>query len=53
MVVHLLRELARQLDRLDVSPERAAEDALEERLDLLLDVSEHGHRWGSYPAGRV
>ena len=34
MVVHLLDELARELDGLDVRPERAAEEALEEALDL-------------------
>ena len=37
MVVHLLRELAGELDRLDVRPEGTAEDPLEERFDLLFD----------------
>ena len=44
VVVHLLRELARQLDRLDVGAEGTAEDALEQRLDLALDRAEHAHR---------
>ena len=43
VVVHLLRELARELHRLHVRPEGTPEDALEERLDLLLDCPEdHG-----------
>ena len=50
VVVHLLRELARELDRLDVRPERAPEDALEERLDLLLDCPEDHDAGGHYPA---
>ena len=37
MVVHLLCELPRQLDRLDVRSKRAAEDTLEEGLDLPFD----------------
>jgi len=41
VVVHLLDQLARQLDRLDVRTERAAEDALEERLELGFDVAEN------------
>ena len=41
-VVHLLRELARELDGLDVRAERTPEDALEERLDLVLDLAQHG-----------
>ena len=49
MVVHLLRELARELDRLDVRPEGAAEDALEEGLDLLLDCPEDHGAGGHYP----
>ena len=43
VVVHLLDELACELDRLDVRAERAAEDALEERLELRFDGAEHGH----------
>jgi len=37
VVVHLLRKLARELDGLHVRPERAPEDALEQRLYFLLD----------------
>jgi len=48
VVVHLLGQLARQLDRLDMGSERATEDALEKRLDFLLDVSKHGHGPRSY-----
>jgi hypothetical protein len=43
VVVHLLRELPRQLDGLDVRSERAAEDAFDERLDLLFDAAEDSH----------
>ena len=43
VVVHLLDKLARELDRLHVCPERAAEDALEQSLELLLDRAENGH----------
>ena len=48
VVLHLLDEFARELDGLDVRPERTAEDALEEALDLLLDAAEHAHVevWG-------
>src|SRR5215218_6489187 len=42
VVVHLLRELPRQLDRLHVAAERASEGAFEKRLDLLLDSPKHG-----------
>ena len=42
VVVHLLRQLARELDRLDVGSEGTAEHALEERLDLLLDCAQNG-----------
>jgi hypothetical protein len=34
VVVHLLRELSCELDRLDVSSESTAEDALEQAFDL-------------------
>ena len=44
MLVHLLRELARELDGLDVRPEGAAEDTLEEGLDLLFDRPQHHAR---------
>jgi len=40
MIVHLLRELARELDRLDVGPKRAAENPLEKGLDFLFDCAE-------------
>jgi hypothetical protein len=43
MVLHLLDELARQLDRLDVSAEGTTEDSFEEAFDLVLDVSEDAH----------
>ena len=43
MVLHLLDELARELDRLDIRPESTPEDALEQRFDLGFDVPEHGH----------
>jgi hypothetical protein len=39
MVVHLLGELPRELDRLDIRPERTAEDTLEESLDLSFDCA--------------
>ena len=41
VVVHLLDELARELDRLDVRPEGTAEHALDERFDLVLDRAEN------------
>ena len=41
VVVHLLDELACQLDRLDVRPERTAEHTLDECFDLLLDRAEN------------
>src|SRR5207302_3743599 len=41
VLVHLLRELARELDRLDVGAEGAAEDALEDLLQPLLDSPQH------------
>ena len=43
VVVHLLGQLARELDGLDVRAERPAEDALEQRLDLLLDIAKDSH----------
>jgi hypothetical protein len=39
VVVHLLRQLAGQLDRLDVGAEGTAEDAFEERLELVFDAA--------------
>ena len=41
MIVHLLHELARKLDRLDMRAEGAPEDALEETFDLGLDRAQH------------
>jgi len=41
VVVHLLDQLARELDGLDVRPEGTAEDALKEPFDLLLDRPEN------------
>jgi hypothetical protein len=49
VVVHLLRELAGQLHRLDMRTKGTSEDALEEGLDLLLDIPEHGHARESVP----
>src|SRR5207237_831986 len=40
-LVHLLRELACELDRLDVRAEGAAEDAFEDTLQPLLDSAQH------------
>jgi hypothetical protein len=53
VVVHLLRQLAGELDRLDVRAERAAEEALEQPLDLLLDVPQHRHGSGFAPQPSV
>jgi hypothetical protein len=41
MRIHLLGELARELDRLDLRREGAAEYALDEVLDPLLKVSQN------------
>ena len=43
-VLHLLRQLAGELDRLDLRAERAAEGPLHEAFQLRLEVSEHAHR---------
>ena len=43
VVLHLLRELARDLDRLDARLERPAEGALEQPLELRFQVSEDAH----------
>src|SRR3954451_6004264 len=43
MLVHLLGQLARQLDRLNVRPECTPEKALEEALDLALDGAQDAH----------
>jgi hypothetical protein len=53
VVVHLLRELAGELDRLHVRAERAAEHALDEGLDLLLDAPQNRHRNPCSRADRV
>ena len=54
VVVHLLHQLACELDRLDVRAERAAEHALEERFELRFDAAEDGHRRrGCYPGEQV
>ena len=47
VVVHLLDQLARQLDGLDVRAERAAEHAFEEALDLRFDGAQDCHEQGS------
>jgi hypothetical protein len=43
VLVHLLRQLARELDGLHVRAEGAAEHPLEEAFDLLLDAAEDAH----------
>src|SRR5205814_2134080 len=43
VVVHLLGQLARQLDRLHGGAKGAREHALEEAADLLLDGTKHAH----------
>src|SRR6476661_6448384 len=48
VLVHLLRELACELDRLDVGAEGAAEDSFEDALQPLLDSPQH-----HYDAGEV
>jgi hypothetical protein len=54
VLVHLLRELARQLDRLHVRAESATEHPLEEAFDLLLDAPEDTHGEGDdAPGSRV
>ena len=58
VVVHLLDELARELDRLDVGPEGAAEHPLEQGLELRLDAPEDAHGrvgrgGGKWRIGRV
>jgi len=40
VLVHLLCELARKLDRLDVRPKSTAENPLEKGLDFLFDCAE-------------
>src|SRR5437764_1845627 len=49
MVLHLLDELPGQLDGLDVRSEGTPEDAFEQGLDLVFDVSEHAHCRGLVP----
>ena len=46
VVVHLLHELPRELDRLHVRPERTAEDAFEQALDLRFDGAQDSHEQG-------
>jgi hypothetical protein len=53
MLVHLLRELARQLDRLYVGAEGAAEDALEEALDLAFDGAQQAQAGEASSAQRA
>ena len=43
MVVHLLHEFPRELDRLNVGSERTPEDAFEEALDLRFDGAQDSH----------
>ena len=49
MLVHLLRELARELDGLHVRPERTPEHPFEEALDLALDCAKDAHDAGRLP----
>ena len=49
MVLHLLDELARELDRLHVRAKGTAEDTLEKAFDLVLDVPEDAHAGGVMP----
>ena len=49
VVVHLLDELPRQLDRLHVRPEGTTEHALDECFDLLFDRAENAQRAVSRP----
>ena len=49
VVLHLLDELARQLDRLHVGAKSAPEDPLEEAFQLVLDVPEDAHPRGVMP----
>jgi hypothetical protein len=43
VVVHLLRQLARELDGLDMRAKRASEDALDEGLDPVFDAAKDVH----------
>ena len=51
VVVHLLRELSRQLDRLHLRPERAPEHALDQALDSLFHRPQERHRRNLAPSG--
>jgi hypothetical protein len=53
VVVHLLRQLARELDGLDVRAESTAKQALEQALDLVLDVPQDRHGSRYLPRKRV
>src|SRR5439155_14768238 len=53
VVVHLLDQLARELDRLHVRPEGASEYALDERFDLLLDPAENAQITGPSAASSL
>ena len=46
VVLHLAGQLAGELDRLQAAPKRPPEAALEESLDLLLDVAQEAHAVG-------
>jgi hypothetical protein len=50
--VHLFRQLAGDLDRLNLRRERAAEDPLDEVLNPLLQVSQNADLGSSGVAGR-
>jgi hypothetical protein len=49
MVLHLLDELAGELDRLDVRAKGTPEDTFEQAFDLVLDVPEDTHGHGVIP----
>jgi hypothetical protein len=49
VVLHLLHELARELDRLHMRAESPAEDSFEQALDLVLDVPQDAHLGGGMP----
>src|SRR4029079_12585099 len=50
VVLHLLDQLARQLDRLHMGAKRTPEDTLEKAFQLVLDVPEDAHPGGVCPA---
>ena len=47
VLVHLLGQLVRDLDRAHLGLEDAAERALDEAGDAILEVAQHAHRWST------